>query len=123
MGFGYSCVPYYQCSNGSIITDGAGLIDIRNGFGALNPEESKCRGFLDVCCKDPDFVAPPPKPRYASKCGSRLLLWLLRGVLRLLAGGQAGQPPGAASQNQECDRGAVPRLPHGLPEHLRRLQP
>ena len=27
--FGYSCVPYYQCSNGSIITDGAGIIDIR----------------------------------------------------------------------------------------------
>jgi len=69
--FGYSCVPYYQCSNGSIITDGAGLIDIRNGFGALNPEESKCPGFLDVCCKDPDFVAPPPKPKYASKCGRR----------------------------------------------------
>merc|ERR1711971_682603 len=67
--FGYSCVPYYQCSNGSIITDGAGLIDIRNGFGALNPEESKCPGFLDVCRKDPDFVAPPPKPivRYQPK--------------------------------------------------------
>merc|ERR1712184_70629 len=32
-GFGYMCVPYYQCSNGTIITDGAGLIDIRNGFG------------------------------------------------------------------------------------------
>ena len=48
---GYSCVPYYQCSNGSIVTDGAGLIDIRNGFGALNPEASKCPGFLDVCCK------------------------------------------------------------------------
>ena len=60
--FGYSCVPYYQCSNGSIITDGTGLIDIRNGFGALNPEDSKCPGFLDVCCKDPDFVAPPPPP-------------------------------------------------------------
>merc|ERR1712002_1139912 len=27
--FGYMCVPYYQCSNGTIITDGAGLIDIR----------------------------------------------------------------------------------------------
>merc|ERR1712193_443258 len=26
--FGYMCVPYYQCSNGTIITDGAGLIDI-----------------------------------------------------------------------------------------------
>merc|ERR1712110_815233 len=54
-GFGYMCVPYYQCSNGTIITDGAGLIDIRNGFGALTPEDSKCPGFLDVCCKDPQL--------------------------------------------------------------------
>merc|ERR1712121_221761 len=28
---GYECVPYYQCHNGTIITDGGGLIDIRNG--------------------------------------------------------------------------------------------
>merc|ERR550517_2456939 len=42
--FGYECVPYYQCHNGTIITDGAGLIDIRNGFGALAPEDSKCPG-------------------------------------------------------------------------------
>jgi len=72
-GFGYMCVPYYQCSNGTIITDGAGLIDIRNGFGALTPEDSKCPGFLDVCCKDPDFVPPPPPPivRYQPKCGRR----------------------------------------------------
>jgi len=68
---GYECVPYYQCSNGSIITDGQGLIDIRNGFAALNPEESKCPGFLDVCCKDPDYVPPPPHPKYVSKCGRR----------------------------------------------------
>ena len=27
--YGYSCVPYYQCANGSIITDGAGIIDVR----------------------------------------------------------------------------------------------
>ena len=74
-GFGYECVPYYQCSNGTIITDGAGLIDIRNGFGALTPEDSKCPGFLDVCCKDPDFVPPPPPPivRYQPKCGRRNL--------------------------------------------------
>merc|ERR1712142_1376878 len=57
---GYECVPYYQCHNGTIITDGAGLIDIRNGFGSLAPEDSKCPGFLDVCCKDPDFIPPPP---------------------------------------------------------------
>ena len=53
--FGYSCVPYYQCSNGSIITDGAGLIDIRNGFGPSSAEDSRCDGFLAICCKDPDF--------------------------------------------------------------------
>jgi len=71
--FGYECVPYYQCSNGTIITDGAGLIDIRNGFGALTPEDSKCPGFLDVCCKDPDFIPPPPPPivKYQPKCGRR----------------------------------------------------
>merc|ERR1719270_589537 len=32
------------------------VLFIRNGFGALTPEDSKCPGFLDVCCKDPDFV-------------------------------------------------------------------
>jgi len=70
---GYECVPYYQCQNGSIITDGVGLIDIRNGFGSLSPEDSKCPGFLDVCCKDPDFIPPPPPPTkvYRPKCGRR----------------------------------------------------
>merc|ERR1719245_462551 len=70
---GYKCVPYYQCHNGTIITDGSGLIDIRNGFGVLTPEDSKCPGFLDVCCKDPDFVPPPPPKivKYQAKCGRR----------------------------------------------------
>merc|ERR1711962_396690 len=36
---GYECVPYSQCNNGTIITDGEGLIDIRNGFGILSPKE------------------------------------------------------------------------------------
>merc|ERR1712088_1098106 len=71
--FGFECVPYYQCHNGSIITDGEGLIDIRNGFGILTPEDSKCPGFLDVCCKDPDFTPPPPPPvvKHVPKCGQR----------------------------------------------------
>merc|ERR1711962_602547 len=70
---GYECVPYYQCHNGSIITDGGGLIDVRNGFGILSPEDSKCEGFLDVCCQDPDFVAPPPPPvvKHVPRCGQR----------------------------------------------------
>merc|ERR1712079_188608 len=70
---GYECVPYYQCNNWTIITDGEGLIDIRNGFGILSPEDSKCPGFLDVCCKDPDFTPPPPPPvvKHVAKCGQR----------------------------------------------------
>merc|ERR1711962_326247 len=70
---GYECAPYYQCNNGTIITDGEGLIDIRNGFGILSPEDSKCPGFLDVCCKDPDFTPPPPPPvvKHVAKCGQR----------------------------------------------------
>jgi secreted trypsin-like serine protease len=76
---GHECVPYYQCSNGEIITDGTGLIDIRNGFGVLNAEDGKCPGFLDVCCKNPDFVATTtttteapiiPVP-YSASCGRR----------------------------------------------------
>jgi len=70
--FGYECVPYYQCHNGTIITDGGGLIDIRGGFASLSPADSKCEGFLDVCCKDPDFVPPPPpKIVHKPKCGRR----------------------------------------------------
>merc|ERR1712102_7345 len=71
---GYECVPYYQCHNGTIITDGGGLIDIRNGFGILSPEDSKCPGFLDVCCLDPDFIPPPPPPIVAR--GTRTVLEL-----------------------------------------------
>ena len=67
--FGYECVPYYQCANGSIITDGEGLLDVRS---TLNAEESKCPGPLDVCCKDAEFVAPAqPAVQYQPKCGQR----------------------------------------------------
>ena len=74
---GYECVEYYQCRDGHIITDGEGLIDIR--FGAtpaqdsaiLDPSVSKCPGQLEVCCKDPDHVAPPPAPRHQPRCGTR----------------------------------------------------
>merc|ERR1712107_767654 len=67
--FGYGCVPYYQCANGSIITDGEGLLDVRS---TLNAEESKCPGPLDVCCKDAEFVPPAqPAVQYQPKCGRR----------------------------------------------------
>merc|ERR1719209_2199482 len=67
---GFECVPYYQCDDGTIITDGFGLIDIRfGGADAAEPElavldstDLMCPGSLDVCCKDPDFVKATSAP-------------------------------------------------------------
>ena len=62
---GFECVPYYQCNSddGTIITDGYGLIDIRFGgtdeqqpdLAVLDSTDLMCPGSLDVCCKNPDF--------------------------------------------------------------------
>lgn len=60
------CVPYYQCKDGTILTDGTGVIDIR----ALGP----CDNYLDVCCKPPSIqppVTPPPPPTGRTGCGQR----------------------------------------------------
>ncbi|XP_057334403.1 phenoloxidase-activating factor 2-like [Microplitis mediator] len=43
------CVSYYLCSNGTIIEDGVGLIDIRLGG-------TTCENYLDVCCKHSDIL-------------------------------------------------------------------
>jgi len=81
-GFGYECVPYYNCKNGEIITDGDSLFDIRGNFGdlegqtrsglnefiKLDPLASKCPSYLEVCCRHPDYdeyditVRPVTKP-------------------------------------------------------------
>ena len=60
---GFQCVPYYECDEfGEIITDGGeGLIDIRGSFGLsieIDVEQSKCEGYIDVCCRHPDFYQP-----------------------------------------------------------------
>uniref|UniRef100_A0A1Y9HAD0 Phenoloxidase-activating factor 2 n=1 Tax=Anopheles farauti TaxID=69004 RepID=A0A1Y9HAD0_9DIPT len=60
------CVQYYLCSDNQIITDGAGIIDIR--VGEDPSEESECPHFLNTCCeKDLVLTEPPaslttPKP-------------------------------------------------------------
>jgi hypothetical protein len=60
--YGYECVPYYNCKNGTIITDGGGLFDIRGNF--LDPLTSKCESYLEVCCRheDYEFDAVPTRP-------------------------------------------------------------
>jgi len=93
-GAGYSphpgqcvCVPVYLCDNGQIITDGAGIIDIRqkprrNGGNRQKTSGGKrgkrqdqsqlpqgappqlvggnCPGSIEVCCKSP--LSPKPEP-------------------------------------------------------------
>lgn len=64
------CVPYYLCSNGSIITDGQNILDIR---GAFKTEQVKCVDYFEQCCDIEDIVPPPQiqqKPSVTSqKCG------------------------------------------------------
>lgn len=61
------CVSYYLCRNGTVVEDGYGLIDIRNG--------GPCIDYLDVCCKAPDRLKPGNEivpPRVERKgCGQR----------------------------------------------------
>ncbi|KAJ8921967.1 hypothetical protein NQ315_008604 [Exocentrus adspersus] len=63
------CVPYYLCSNGTINTNGEGIIDIRINDGP-------CGSYLEVCCnkedkvKDPITPTPPPV-RSPTGCGYR----------------------------------------------------
>ncbi|XP_043269851.1 phenoloxidase-activating factor 2-like [Venturia canescens] len=62
------CVPYYQCHpNGTIITDGKGLIDIR--------VSGSCEHYSDSCCKASDRIPPhdvvTPAPRPRNGCGRR----------------------------------------------------
>jgi hypothetical protein len=89
------CVPYYLCNEGQIITDGAGIIDIRKKPPTKNvTTEAKaitkrdvlpaqndlvggnCPGSIEVCCKIPtlipEIVPPVPLgPKYISTCGVR----------------------------------------------------
>nr|ACB41380.1 serine proteinase-like 2b [Pacifastacus leniusculus] len=67
-----SCVPYYLCREGDIVTDGAGLIDIRfGGNTTVTRSSSECPQFLDVCCNNPQTVVPPTPIPYTSDCGRR----------------------------------------------------
>lgn len=73
------CVPYYLCLNGSIITSGEGILDVRLGADDdPEPERHPCPEFFDTCCilkskeivneKVPETKVPIAKPE---KCGVR----------------------------------------------------
>uniref|UniRef100_A0A4D5R981 Scol-S1 n=1 Tax=Scolopendra viridis TaxID=118503 RepID=A0A4D5R981_SCOVI len=71
------CVPYYLCTNDSIITDGGGLLDLRNipqrapQEPAENEKRGEC-GLWSVCCTSPaEKPVIEPEPHHSHKCGNR----------------------------------------------------
>lgn len=66
------CVPYYLCANGSIITDGEGILDVR--FGEEDNPDKKfhpCKGLFNTCCtlKSDKPIIPPILKKIG--CGHR----------------------------------------------------
>lgn len=68
------CVPYYQCQDGEIITDGTGIIDARQKPPSKEelPLDEHYKppfcGAFHVCCKEPDSSTVKP---YEHRCGIR----------------------------------------------------
>lgn len=66
------CVPYYQCANGQIITDGEGLLDIRFGEeNSVNKEAHPCKGLFETCCTLKSETPNIPEVGCNNGCGHR----------------------------------------------------
>lgn len=71
---GCICVPYYQCDNGRIVDDGAGIIDprIKEPPKKEIPLDGRYQppycGTFHVCCSEPETATQLP---YTHKCGIR----------------------------------------------------
>ena len=50
-------MPYYLCDDGSIVTDGIEIIDIRGGYDdTVQDEAGKCKDYIDVCCETTEIM-------------------------------------------------------------------
>ena len=64
---GFSCVPFYGCLAGEIITNGATLINTRGLNGRkrkkrsfdLGPLDAKCFCGTEICCRHPEYKDVP----------------------------------------------------------------
>merc|ERR1712008_532165 len=63
---GFSCVPFYGCLAGEIITNGATIINIRGLKGRrkkrsidLGPLDAKCFCGSEICCRHPEYKNVP----------------------------------------------------------------
>lgn len=64
-------MPYYQCANGSIITDGNGLLDIRFGEENGQTEQHPCTGLFETCCTLISDKPIIPEVKINQGCGFR----------------------------------------------------
>lgn len=65
-------MPYYQCANGSIITDGEGLLDIRLGEEEGADAQHPCAGVFNTCCiLKSDVPIIPTNTKVNHGCGIR----------------------------------------------------
>lgn len=64
------CTPYYLCLNGTIIDDGAGVLDSRFGEDPV-PVVHPCKGLFQTCCSEKSV--DPIFNRFEKKegCGHR----------------------------------------------------
>ena len=70
---GGECVPYYLCSsNGTVITDGEGLLDIRID---VEDQPRQCQHYIETCCVPADRRTEPiyPPIQTPAGCGQRNL--------------------------------------------------
>lgn len=66
------CTPYYLCANGTIITDGEGVLDVRFGEeDNPNPEVHPCKGLFQTCCSLKLDTPDIPIIKKAEGCGHR----------------------------------------------------
>jgi len=70
-----TCVPYYLCKDGDVVTGGEGLIDVRrvgddDDDPAAGPEPRSC-GMFHVCCDAPQPEPVVTAPPHVPKCGIR----------------------------------------------------
>lgn len=90
-------MPYYQCANGSIITDGEGLLDIRLGE-EEGQEGHPCAGIFNTCCTlRTDMKIVPPDTKIHEGCGYRNI----EGVGFRIKGDNDNEAQFGKNQNQE----------------------
>ncbi|KAL3278694.1 hypothetical protein HHI36_016230 [Cryptolaemus montrouzieri] len=86
-----TCVPSYQCNNGTVNTNGEGIFDERI-------DDRICADPVEVCCAKKNITTsnlnpPPPKPERITGCGHRNIDGIGFRITDIGSGAQYGEFP------------------------------